>query len=272
MTKDINNLGLRSIVDKYDLLFIDIWGVVHNGIKINNKAIQTLSKLENLNKEFILLTNAPRPNLNVKNFLLKMGLKELFTSKVYTSGQAALNYLNLNYKNKYFFHIGPPRDFNLFSDFEKKKTTNIKDADYLLCTGLFDDYDKDLNYYKDILKLETKKIMICTNPDLIVDRGKAREYCAGSVAKVFEEIGGKVEYFGKPYSKVYNLAAKIKNKKVLCIGDNLNTDIKGANLQNFSSLLISNGIHRNEIKKYNLQNLFSKYNVKVDFIQSELKW
>tara|TARA_B100001996_G_C18599785_1_gene569373 strand:- start:271 stop:1089 length:819 start_codon:yes stop_codon:yes gene_type:complete len=272
MTKDINDLGLRSIVDRYDLFFIDIWGVVHNGIRINNNASQALSKLKSLNKEFILLTNAPRPNQNVKIFLLKMGLNELLASKVYTSGQAALNYLNLNYKNKSFFHIGPPRDFDLFMNFEKKKTKNIKDAEYLLCTGLFDDYDKDLDYYKNILNLETKKIMICTNPDLIVDRGEAREYCAGTVAKIFEEIGGKVEYFGKPYSNVYNLAAKIENKKVLCIGDNLNTDIKGANLQKFSSLLISNGIHRNEVKKDNLIQLFSKYNAKVDFIQSELKW
>ena len=272
MTKDINDIGLRSIVDKFDLFFIDIWGVVHNGININNNASQTLSELKSLNKEFILLTNAPRPNQNVISFLLKMGLNELFAKKVYTSGQAALNYLNLNYKNKSFFHIGPPRDFGLFKDFEKKKTKNIKEAEYLLCTGLFDGYDKDLDYYKDILNSEINKIMICTNPDLIVDRGEIREYCAGSVAKIFEEIGGNVEYFGKPYSNVYNLAAKIEDKKVLCIGDNLNTDIRGANLQKFSSLLISNGIHKNEIKNDNLKNLFTKYNVKVDFIQSNLKW
>ena len=145
MTKDINDIGLRSVVDKYDLFFIDIWGVVHNGIKINNNASQTLSELKSLNKEFILLTNAPRPNQNVTSFLLKMGLNELFAKKVYTSGQAALNYLNLNYKNKSFFHIGPPRDFGLFKDFEKKKTKNIKEAEYLLCTGLFDVYDKNLD-------------------------------------------------------------------------------------------------------------------------------
>ncbi len=126
MTKDINDTGLRSIVDGYDLFFIDIWGVVHNGIKINNNANQTLTELKSLNKEFVLLTNAPRPNQNVKSFLLKMGLNELFAAKVYTSGQAALNYLNLNYKSKSFFHIGPPRDFGLFKDFEKKKTKNIK--------------------------------------------------------------------------------------------------------------------------------------------------
>ena len=114
--------------------------------------------------------------------------------------------------------------------------------------------------------------MICTNPDLIVDRGKKREFCAGSVAKVFEEIGGTVEYFGKPHSKVYNLAANINNKKVFCIGDNLNTDIKGANNQNFASLLITNGIHRQEIENENFEKIMKKYNTKVDYTQSKLKW
>ena len=114
--------------------------------------------------------------------------------------------------------------------------------------------------------------MVCTNPDLIVERGKVKEFCAGSVAKVFEELGGKVEYFGKPYSKVYNQAANLINRKVLCIGDNLNTDIRGANFQNFSSLLISNGIHREEIKQDTITNLFNRYEVTVDFLQSNLKW
>ena len=125
MTKNLDLEGFSSIVNDYDLFFIDIWGVVHNGININNNASQTLSELKSLNKEFILLTNAPRPNQNVTSFLLKMGLNELFAKKVYTSGQAALNYLNLNYKNKSFFHIGPPRDFGLFKDFEKKRTDYI---------------------------------------------------------------------------------------------------------------------------------------------------
>ena len=90
--------------------------------------------------------------------------------------------------------------------------------------------------------------------------------------EIFEELHGKVEYFGKPYAKVYSQATDIKNRKVLCIGDNLNTDIRGANFQNFYSLLISNGIHREEIKAENINNLFNRYDVKVDFLQSNLKW
>ena len=114
--------------------------------------------------------------------------------------------------------------------------------------------------------------MICTNPDLVVDRGESREYCAGSIAKLFEDMGGEVEYFGKPYPNVYNLATCIEKKNVLCIGDNLNTDILGANIQKFSSLLISSGVHRNELKNNNNENLFNQYKVNVDYIQSKLIW
>ena len=272
MTKNLDQTGLKSIVDSYDLFFIDIWGVVHNGIRLYDNSIEVLENLSNLNKEFILLTNAPRPNSTVVNFLKKMGLNKFFEN-VFTSGEAALKYLIKDLKNKKFFHIGPStRDFDLFKSFEKNKVLNIKDADYLLCSGLFDDHSDNLNYYKSLFSEHISKKMICTNPDLIVDRGDKREYCAGSVAKIFEEIKGEVIYFGKPYPPVYNLSSETKNKKVLCIGDNLNTDIKGANIQNYDSLLITNGIHRYEISKIKLNNVIEKYKAKVDYFQTDLKW
>ena len=114
--------------------------------------------------------------------------------------------------------------------------------------------------------------MICTNPDLIVDKGKKRELCAGSVALVFEKIGGEVIYFGKPFPAIYNQSIDNKNKKILWIGDNLNTDNKGANLLNYDSLLISNGIHKDEIKKKGIDVVSKKYEAIVNFVQSELKW
>ncbi len=272
MTKNLDQSGLKSIVNSYDLFFIDIWGVVHNGIKLYDNSIEVLENLSNLNKEFILLTNAPRPSSTVVNFLKKMGLNKFFEN-VFTSGEAALKYLIKDLKNKKFFHIGPStRDFDLFKSFEKNKVLNIKDADYLLCSGLFDDHSDNLNYYKSLFSEHISKKMICTNPDLIVDRGDKREYCAGSVAKIFEEIKGEVIYFGKPYPPVYNLSSETKNKKVLCIGDNLNTDIKGANIQNYDSLLITNGIHRYEISKIKLNNVIEKYKAKVDYFQTDLKW
>ena len=272
MSKNLDSAGLRSIVNDYDLFFIDIWGVVHNGIKLHENAIKTLLEIEKAKKDYVLLTNAPRPNNTVKVFLDKMGMNKNNLEKVYTSGEAALNYLKKNHLKETFFHIGPPRDFDLFLNFKKNKTNNIKESSYFLCTGLFDNYDKDLNYYKDLLNSYTKKKMICTNPDLIVDRGSIRELCAGSVAMVFEKMGGEVIYFGKPFLEVYNQSTDIKGKKILCIGDNLNTDIKGANLQNFHSLLITNGIHKKEIIESGIEKVSKKYETIVNFIQSELKW
>ena len=272
MTKKLDSEGLRAIVDEYDLFFIDIWGVVHDGIKLHEEAIKTLDKIEKAKKDYVLLTNAPRPNATVKIFLNKMGMNKDMQEKVYTSGEAALNYLRKNLLKEIFYHIGPPRDFDLFSDFKKNQTNNINECTYFLCTGLFDNYDQDLNYYKKLLSEFTSKKMICTNPDLIVDRGNKRELCAGSVAMVFEKMGGEVIYFGKPFSEVYNQSIDTSNKKILCIGDNLNTDIKGANLQNYHSLLISNGIHKQEIINDGIEKVSKKYEAIVNFIQSDLKW
>ena len=271
MVKNLDHQGIKSIVNRYDLFFIDLWGVVHNGIELYENSIDVLDKLAAEKKDFILLTNAPRPNATVINFLKKIGLKKYFEN-VFTSGEAAYKYLINELDKKKFFHIGPPRDFDLFKNIENNNVLDIGDADYILCTGLFDDQENDLNYYKNLLSNHVSKKMVCTNPDLIVDRGEKREYCAGSVAKSFEEIKGKVIYFGKPHPPVYNLSTSIINKNILCIGDNLNTDIKGANVQNFDSLLITNGIHRKEILDLELEGVLKKYDTTVNYIQKSLKW
>ena len=272
MTKNLDKEGLRKIVDDYDLFYVDLWGVVHNGIKLHKNAIFTIKEILKLKKNIVLLTNAPRPNKTVRDFLEKMGMEKKIRDHVYTSGEAALNYIKKFYSTEKFYHIGPPRDFDLFSDSKKNQSKDINNCEYLLCTGLFDDHDNDLNYYKKLLEKYGKKKMICTNPDLIVDRGNKRELCAGSVAMVFEKMGGEVVYFGKPFPEVYNQSFENKDKKVLSIGDNLNTDIKGANLLNFDSLLISNGIHMNEIKDKGVEKVSKEYEAIVNFIQSELKW
>ena len=272
MTKNLDNNGLRSIVENYDIFYIDLWGVVHNGINLHKNAIEALEEITKVKKQYVLLTNAPRPNSIVKKFLKKMGMNEKIIEKVYSSGEAALSYLKKNYLNKKFYHVGPSRDFDLFEEFENNKGKNINESSYLLCTGLFENHDQDLNYYKELFKDHLDKKMICTNPDLIVDRGTKRELCAGSVALVFEKMGGEVIYFGKPFPEVYNQSIDNRNKKVLSIGDNLNTDIRGANLLNFDSLIISNGVHKDEIEKEGIEKVSKKYEVIVNFIQTELKW
>ncbi len=272
MTKNLDIEGLSSIADNYQLFYIDLWGVIHNGINLHDEAVNALKQITKMNKNYVLLTNAPRPNSSVKNFLENMGLEKEIREHVFTSGEAALNYLKKNFLDKKFFHVGPPRDFDLFKDFEKNKSNDINKSDYILCTGLFDENNKDLIFYKILFDKHLKKKMICTNPDLIVDRGNKRELCAGSVAMVFEKMGGEVVYFGKPYPEVYNQSFNNKGKKILSVGDNFNTDIKGANLLNYDSLIISNGIHKSEIEKYGIEKTAKSYETICNYIQSELKW
>ena len=272
MTKNLDKEGFSSIVDNYQLFYVDLWGVVHNGVSLHKEAIKTLNELTKKNKDYVLLTNAPRPNSAVKSFLEKLGMEKEIREHVFTSGEAALNYLKKNFLNENFFHVGPPRDFDLFKDFKKMKSENIENSKYILCTGLYDNHGEDLEYYKNLFEKNLEKKMICTNPDLIVDRGNVRELCAGSIAMVFEKMGGEVIYFGKPYPEVYNQSIDNKNKKTLSIGDNLNTDIKGANLLYFDSLLISNGIHKNEINETGIVKTSKTYEAICNYIQSELKW
>ena len=272
MSENLDNNGLKSIADNYDIFYIDLWGVIHNGINLHKNALEALEEITKAKKQYVLLTNAPRPNKTVKSFLEKMGMKEEMRKNVYSSGEAALSYLKKNFLDEKFFHLGPPRDFDLFLDFKKNKTAEIKKSSYLLCTGLFEDHSNDLEYYKKLFKEHLDKKMMCTNPDLIVDRGNKRELCAGSVASVFEKMGGEVIYFGKPFPAVYNQSINNEGKKILSIGDNLNTDIKGANLLNYDSLIVSNGIHKKEIKKEGIDMVSKKYEVIVNFIQTELKW
>ena len=131
MTKNIDIDGLRSIADNYDLFYIDLWGVVHNGIVLHEQAIIALKELLKINKNFVLLTNAPRPNQTVRAFLDKMGMEEEIRNHVFTSGEAALNYLKKFYLSEKFFHIGPSRDFDLFNDFKNNQSKELDKSQYL---------------------------------------------------------------------------------------------------------------------------------------------
>ena len=262
---------LSEVFKSYDTFVIDLWGVMHNGVVLNSKAVEAVDHLKNNSKKIVFLSNAPRPSLKVINFLLKMNLDKKYLLNVMTSGEAAIDAINQNKFGKTFFHLGPPRDTSLFEK-QKNNKTEIEKCDFILCTGLFDNHEDDLSYYKNFLKEHISKKLICTNPDLTVHRGNIEELCAGSVAKVFEELGGKVIYYGKPYKEVYNKCFD-KGEKVLAIGDNLRTDIKGANNLNIDSIFITEGVHRQEIgDSTKLDALLTKYKVKTNFFQKELTW
>ena len=262
---------LSDIYKNYDTYVIDLWGVIHNGVKLNSKAIEAVEQLKKNSKKIIFLSNAPRPSSKVVKFLLKMNMDRKYLSNVMTSGEAAMYAINKKQFGKTFYHLGPPRDTSVFEKVKNNKTS-LESCDFILCTGLFDDHENDLEYYKKFLKNYISKKLICTNPDLTVHRGNIEELCAGSVAKVFEELGGKVIYFGKPHKEVYKMCFNT-NVKVLAIGDNLRTDIKAANNLNIDSIFITDGVHRNEFKETSeLESLLKRYDVKSKFFQKEFQW
>jgi len=265
--------GLREVYSKYDTFFIDLWGVIHNGIQVYPEAIDVLRNLSKLKKRFVLISNAPRPSKSVEKYLIKLKMDKVFLNNLITSGEAALQTLRNNVYGKKFYHLGPKKDEDLIRGFEKNQTSLDK-CDFILCTGLFDDKTETLEYYKNLLKKSTKLKMLCTNPDLIVHRGSEREYCAGSIADIFERLGGKVIYFGKPYPEIYNFYYK-KNEKILAIGDNIKTDIVGANKMKFDSLFIIGGVHKKEFLNLSIENydkIIAKYKTKTNYYQEKLNW
>ena len=266
--------GLKSIFKEYETFIIDLWGVMHNGINLHPAAIEVLQNLKKNDKEFFLISNAPRPRSSVAKFLKKLNMEEKYFDHIYTSGDASIEALKLKKFGNKFFHIGPSRDFDLFIDFKINKVNSIEESEYLLCTGLFDFEENNLDYYSKFLEKHIDKKLICTNPDLIVHRGDLEEYCAGTVAKIFRSLGGSVIYYGKPYPDIYKNCIKDK-KKVLAIGDNLNTDIKGANLMSYHSLFILNGVHKKEFasnKDIKLNQILKRFNLHINYYQNELTW
>jgi HAD superfamily hydrolase (TIGR01459 family) len=277
--RELNHLS--EVINAYETFVIDLWGVMHNGIKLNEKAMEAVKELRIKSKKIVFLSNAPRPSLKVIDFLMKMKMGKQYLSNVMTSGEAAMQAINHNKFGKNFFHLGPPRDSSIFEKVKDNLST-IDDCDFILCTGLFDEdqpnhnkpqlHENDLDYYRNFLIKHVSKKLVCTNPDLTVHRGNKEEYCAGYVAKIFEDLGGKVTYYGKPYKEIYKMCFK-EGEKVLAIGDNLRTDIKGANNLNIDCLFISDGVHRNEFKSNaKLDELLSKYKVKANYFQKELQW
>ena len=265
--------GLSQAHSKYDAFFIDLWGVIHNGIRLYPNAIDVLKNLSKLKKRFVLISNAPRPSKSVEEYLLNLKMDLAFLKNVFTSGEAALQTLKKNVYGKKFYHVGPKRDNDLVSEFKNSKAS-LQKCDFILCTGLFESEENSLDFYKSLLRKHTKLKMICTNPDLIVYRGSKREYCAGSLAAVFEKMGGKVVYFGKPYPEIYNFCIK-KNENILAIGDNIRTDIKGANNMKFDSLFITEGIHKKEFSNLPIEDydkILKKYGAKTNYYQERLSW
>ena len=280
--------GISEISDKHNVYFVDLWGVVHNGVQCYPEALKVLEKLKEQNKKIVLISNAPRPSAVVKVFLETIGLQSSCYDFLVTSGDITREYISLNSSKKNFYHLGPTKDIDLFKDLNVALTSK-EECDEIICTGLVSDEEETLQDYKILLDffLNKKIPLICANPDEVVARGEKIVFCAGALANQYKQEGGMVRYFGKPYSDIYSFALKkvrahkdFKDKKeinTLVIGDNIKTDIKGANLFNLDSVLILNGIYKDFFRDgtINFDQLKDSVNlkdVKINYFQEELAW
>ena len=249
--------SFSEISDKYNAVICDLWGCLHNGVESFPEALKALEKFKSSNGKIVLVTNAPRPIANVEYQIAKLGIKETHYDMLLTSGELTSNYINNISGNQLsIFHIGGKRHHSIYKDMihEKKisiEMDNITHADLIVCTEPFNPSRDQLSDYESMLKagIDKELTLLCANPDFVVDVGETREMCAGSVASMYEQMGGKVIYFGKPHNKIYqevysflNKVGKARSESILCIGDGLNTDIKGANKEKLDSLLVVGGL------------------------------
>ena len=273
----LNNLS--DIDDHYDVFLIDLWGVIHNGIAAFDNVLPVLQSLKQKKKMVFFITNAPRRSFVISQQLEDFGIEQKLYDKVISSGELTWLSIKEKYQKKNCLIIGPPRDFHLVEGLDISVVDKDSNVDIILNTGPWGD-DDSLENYTDLLDSLAKKKshMICSNPDKTVVRGENFMICAGLLAEYYEKIGGKVEYYGKPYKQIYehcfNFFEK-KNTRVLAIGDSLENDIKGANALNFDSLLITDGIHRevnnnNDVDKQKLDGLIKTKNIFPDFFMRKL--
>ena len=277
---EIESLSLIS--QKYDTFFVDLWGVIHNGVNLFKNVLDVLDKLNKSKKKIFFLTNAPRRSRVISEQLNSFGLNPSLYEEVISSGEVTWQNLKKKentLKNKCYL-IGPERDFHLIEGLNLRVVKNTNDVDIIVNTGPWGDNDKLENYINTLEELvKNKAPMICSNPDKIVFRGEKLMICAGTLADYYEKIGGKVVYYGKPYKEIYHFCYKLvgRRDKILVIGDSLSNDIAGAQNQGLDSVLVTSGIHRDvnnetgiDIKKLNV--LMEKKVTFPDFVMKELKY
>ena len=256
MTRIINTFS--EISANYDAVFCDLWGCLHNGQRPFAAAVSALETFRDAGGFVLLLTNSPRPKASVEIQLDGIGVPRDLNHEVATSGDSARSALASGAFGTDVFHIGPDRDAPFFAsddipELAKINRVPLDRAQSIVCTGLFDDQTETPEDYAAIF-LEAKNRgldLLCANPDIVVDHGDKRIYCAGALAKAYTERGGASHYFGKPHAPIYELARNrlttalgrvIDAKRILCIGDGIGTDILGAVNEDLDSLFISGGL------------------------------
>jgi len=259
ISPEISWVKTNQLLKYYEAFFVDVWGVIHDGINPYPNSIACLNHILSLGKKIIFLSNIPRPGNLTYQKLLGYGI-HCSTEMVLTSGDivrhqlihfddSVFKILEKKGKGRCFYHLGAARNHDILSGLKVDVTENLEEASFILLTAYLDE-DEDLNQYNALFHkaLMLDLPMVCANPDKILLNGNKRRYCAGVLAEQYQTLGGMVYYYGKPYPAIYEIAIEKMNewgindkKKIVMIGDTLETDILGARNVGIDSALVLTG-------------------------------
>jgi HAD superfamily hydrolase (TIGR01459 family) len=248
---------LSDLVDGVEVILSDIWGVVHNGLESFPEACEALHTYRQRGGTVILITNAPRPADSVQRQLRKLGVADETYDAIVSSGDLTRNFV-ADHPGKKIFWIGPERDSSIHRGLDAVMAP-LEQADYIICTGLFDDETESAEDYRAMMlqAREHKLPLICANPDIVVERGDRLIYCAGAIAELYRELGGEAIFYGKPHRPIYERAMALATERrgkptsldrVLAIGDSVRTDLTGALGFGIDCLFLTRGIHSEEFE------------------------
>ncbi|MEP3441930.1 MAG: TIGR01459 family HAD-type hydrolase [Sulfitobacter sp.] len=255
--------ALSDVSSAYDALFVDLWGCVHDGVKAIPSAVAALQTYRQGGGIVILVTNSPRPRAGVVKQLAQFGVPDDAYDAIATSGDSARSAMYRGVVGNNVWHYGPDTDSRFFDPLEildnpaPINRVPLDEAEGIVCTGPFDPLVDPETWRADLkIALGRNLKLLCANPDIVVDRGEVREWCAGAVARMYTEMGGESLYFGKPHAPIYDLARRrlyaldrtIADDNILAIGDGILTDVKGAVGEGIDSLFISGGLAAAETK------------------------
>ncbi|WP_226782122.1 TIGR01459 family HAD-type hydrolase [Oceaniglobus trochenteri] len=255
MTRIIEKLA--DIAKDYDAVFCDLWGCLHNGITAHAAAVEALRAFRAQGGTVILLTNAPRQRASVEKQLERFSTPRDCWDSIATSGDSARVAMFQGAIGEKVYFIGQPHDevffepIKIVTDPVTIRRTDLDEATGILCCGPFDPFADPAEMRPQFLSAIAVGLkMLCANPDIIVDRGDTREWCAGALAQLYREMGGETLMFGKPHPPVYDLARRrlaelgrdIPESRILCIGDGIATDVLGAAGEDMDCLFITGGL------------------------------
>ncbi|MBU0645116.1 MAG: TIGR01459 family HAD-type hydrolase [Alphaproteobacteria bacterium] len=253
--------SLPEISTNYDALFVDLWGCVHNGVTAYPEACAALQAYRQTGGKVVLVTNSPRPWRSVATQIKEFGVPDDAYDAIATSGDSARLAMYLGVVGQKVHHIGDmfKDDFMQPMDIIMEEALEItevplKDAEGIVCSGPEDPLADPEEYRGTFLYAKQKGMkLLCANPDIVVDRGEVREWCAGALAALYTEMGGESLYFGKPHPPIYDLArrrlsrlADIEDARILCIGDGIGTDVMGGIGEGLDVLFITGGLAAKE--------------------------